>query len=67
MTHLLLSYGLYLLFAAVAMESAGVPIPGETTLITAAFLSTPSQHHYSLWSVIVVAVSGAIVGDNVGY
>ena len=67
MTHLLLSYGLYLLFAAVAIESAGVPIPGETTLITAAFLATPSQHHYSLWSVIVVAASGAIVGDNVGY
>jgi len=66
-THLLLSYGLYLLFAAVAIESAGVPIPGETTLITAAFLATPSQHHYSLWSVIVVAASGAIVGDNVGY
>ncbi len=67
MTHLLLSYGLFLLFAAVAMESAGVPIPGETTLITAAFLATPSQHHYSLWSVIVVAASAAIVGDNVGY
>ena len=67
MTHLLLSYGLFILFAAVAIESAGVPIPGETTLITAAFLATPSQHHYSLWSVIVVAASAAIVGDNVGY
>ena len=67
MTHLLLSYGLFILFAAVAIESAGVPIPGETTLITAAFLATPSQHHYSLWSVMVVAASAAIVGDNVGY
>ncbi len=67
MTHLLLQYGLVLLFAAVAIESAGVPIPGETTLIVAAYLARPEQHRYSLWSVIVVAASGAIVGDNVGY
>jgi membrane protein DedA with SNARE-associated domain len=66
-THLLLQYGLILLFAAVAVESAGVPIPGETTLIVAAYLSRPEQHHYSLVSVIVVAAAGAIVGDNVGY
>jgi len=66
-THLLLQYGLVLLFLAVAVESAGVPIPGETTLIVAAYLSRPEQHHYSLVSVIAVAASGAIVGDNVGY
>lgn len=65
MTHLLLSYGLILLFAAVAIESAGVPVPGETALITAAFLA--SQHHYSIVAVIAVAAAGAIVGDNVGY
>jgi membrane protein DedA with SNARE-associated domain len=64
-THLLLSYGLILLFAAVAIESAGVPVPGETALITAAFLA--SQHHYSIVAVIAVAAAAAIVGDNVGY
>ena len=43
MTHLLVSYGLVLLFLAVAIESAGVPIPGETALVTAAvFASTGS-------------------------
>ena len=67
MTHLLLSYGLILLFAAVAVESAGIPVPGETALIAAAFLATPKQHQYSLVAVIAVAASGAIVGDNVGY
>jgi membrane protein DedA with SNARE-associated domain len=65
MTHLLLTYGLVLLFGAVAIESAGVPIPGEAALITAAFLA--SQGHYSIVWVIVVAATGAIVGDNVGY
>lgn len=67
MTHLLTQYGLWLLFVAVAIESAGVPIPGETTLITAAFLARPEYGDYSLTAVIAVAAAGAIVGDNVGY
>ena len=67
MTKLLLDYGLVLLFAFVAVESAGVPIPGETVLITAAVLARPEHHHYSLYWVIVLAAAGAIVGDNIGY
>ena len=67
MTQLLLDYGLVLLFAFVAIESAGVPIPGETVLITAAVLARPEHHRYSLLSVIVVAAIAAIVGDNIGY
>lgn len=67
MTHLLLTYGLVLLFLAVAIESAGVPVPGETALITAAVFATPQQHRFSIVWVIVVAASAAIVGDNVGY
>src|SRR5579862_744017 len=65
MTHLLNSYGLVILFFAVAIEGAGVPIPGETTLITAAVLS--SNGHWSIELVIVVAAAGAIIGDNTGY
>ena len=67
MTHLLLSYGLVLLFGVVAAESAGVPLPGETALIAAAILATPHHHHYSIVTVIAVAAAAAIVGDNVGY
>ena len=67
MTQLLLDYGLVLLFVFVAVESAGVPIPGETVLITAAVLANPQHHQYSLISVIVVASLAAIVGDNIGY
>lgn len=65
MTHLLISYGLVLLFAVVAAESAGVPLPGETALIAASILA--AQGHYSIVSVIVVAASAAILGDNAGY
>ena len=67
MTHLITSYGLVLLFVLVAMESAGIPIPGETALITAAFLATPQQHRFSIAAVIAVAAVAAIVGDNIGY
>jgi membrane protein DedA with SNARE-associated domain len=66
-THLLLSYGLILLFLVVAGESSGVPLPGETALIAAAILATPKQHHYNIAEVIAVAAAGAIVGDNIGY
>jgi membrane protein DedA with SNARE-associated domain len=64
-THLVTQYGLLLLFAAVALESSGVPVPGETTLIAAAVLARLG--HFSLWSVIVVAALAAIIGDNIGY
>ena len=65
MTHLLISHGLILLFGFVAIESAGVPLPGETAVITAAVLA--SEGHYSIVAVIAVAAAGAIVGDNIGY
>jgi membrane protein DedA with SNARE-associated domain len=64
-THLLESYGLALLFVLVAIESAGVPVPGESALIAAALLAT--RGHYSIVAVIAVAAAGAIFGDNVGY
>ncbi|HEY3184663.1 MAG TPA: DedA family protein [Gaiellaceae bacterium] len=65
MSNLLLEHGLILLFALVAMESAGVPLPGETALIAAAILA--ERGHYSIVAVIAVAASAAIAGDNVGY
>jgi membrane protein DedA with SNARE-associated domain len=64
-TKLLLDYGLVLLFVLVALESTGVPLPGETALIAASVLA--SQGHYSIVAVIAVAATGAIVGDNAGY
>jgi membrane protein DedA with SNARE-associated domain len=64
-TDLLISYGLVLLFALIAAESAGVPLPGETALIAAAILA--ERGHYSIVWVIVVAAAAAIIGDNIGY
>ena len=58
-------FGYPLLFVLVMSESAGVPIPGETSLITAAVLA--SQGKLEIELVIAVAAAAAIVGDNIGY
>jgi membrane protein DedA with SNARE-associated domain len=49
----------------VGVESMGVPLPGETTLIAAALLA--SQGELDLVWVIGAASLGAIIGDSVGY
>jgi membrane protein DedA with SNARE-associated domain len=64
-THLLLDYGLVLLFLLVAIESAGIPLPGETALIAAGVLA--HDHFGGIVWVIAVAAAAAIVGDNIGY
>jgi membrane protein DedA with SNARE-associated domain len=62
----LLAHGLFILFVLVAVESAGVPLPGETALIAAGVLAHNGEFH-SIETVIVVAALAAIIGDNVGY
>jgi membrane protein DedA with SNARE-associated domain len=64
-TGLLHDYGLFLLFALVAAESIGVPLPGETALIAAAVLA--GRHQLNIGAVIAVAAAAAIIGDNIGY
>jgi membrane protein DedA with SNARE-associated domain len=65
MEHLLVTAGLGLLFVFVMLESAGVPLPGETALIVAAILA--SRGNYAIWQVIAIAAAAAILGDNGGY
>ena len=59
------SIGLPALFALVLGESAGLPLPGETALIVSGGLAADGQ--VSLWAVIAVAATAAIIGDMVGY
>jgi membrane protein DedA with SNARE-associated domain len=60
-THL----GYLVLFALVGAESLGIPLPGETALITGGVLARHGR--FSIELVIAAAAAGAIVGDNVGY
>jgi membrane-associated protein len=57
--------GYPVLFGLVAIETMGVPVPGETALITAAIVA--SRGRLSIELVIVLAASAAILGDNVGF
>ncbi len=60
------TYGLWVLFAAVMLESMGIPVPGETAVVTAAIYAG-STRHMSVTSVVLVAATAAIIGDNIGY
>jgi membrane protein DedA with SNARE-associated domain len=48
------------------LESMGVPMPGETALVTAALYSA-TTHQVSILSVVSAAAVAAIIGDNLGY
>ena len=59
------TYGYLAIFVVVGMESAGIPMPGETVLVTAAILA--GEGTLRIYGVIGAAAAGAIVGDNCGY
>src|SRR5690349_19392513 len=60
------AYGLWVLFGLVMLESMGIPLPGETALVTAA-LYAGSTHQIGIAWVVLVATAAAVVGDNIGY
>ena len=63
---LLATYGYLAVFLFVGVESIGVPVPGETMLVTAAIYAGTTGRLSIFW-VIVASSAGAIVGDNIGY
>jgi membrane protein DedA with SNARE-associated domain len=63
---LLVQFGPWAVFVLVALESAGIPLPGETILVTAAIIAGRS-HEGSIAEIIALAAAGAIFGDNIGF
>ncbi len=59
-------YGYWAVGAALLMENAGIPVPGETILLLASFLAY-SQHELRLPWIIAVATLAATLGDNLGF
>ena len=55
----------YILPAIIGLESMGIPSPGETALVLAAVLA--SQGKLEIWLVLLIGITSAIVGDNIGY
>src|SRR6202011_3143365 len=60
------SYGYMAIFGIIMLESAGIPLPGETILVAAAIYAG-SQHTLDIRLIIATAAAAAIVGDNIGY
>jgi membrane protein DedA with SNARE-associated domain len=58
-------YGVFAVSLILALESLGLPLPGETLLIFASVLA----HHgeISLPALLIFAWAGSVLGDNVGY
>jgi membrane protein DedA with SNARE-associated domain len=59
-------YGYWVVAAIVALESIGLPVPGETTLIAAAIYAG-TTHRLSIALVILAAIIGAVAGDSIGF
>jgi len=64
----LAAYGYPALFVLVLLENAGVPLPGETALLAAGFLSSPAGgERLRLPAVVAVGFVAAVLGDNLGF
>jgi membrane protein DedA with SNARE-associated domain len=66
LTGLIASHGYVVVATVVALESMGLPLPGETTLVAAAVYAG-TTHQLNIGLVIGAAALGAIGGDNIGY
>src|SRR5258708_32827316 len=60
------TYGPWIIFGIVSLESAGVPLPGETILVAAALLAATTGQ-ISIVVVVLASAAGAIVGGGIGY
>lgn len=58
-------YGYFAVFTLVCLECLGVPIPGETALVTAAIFA--GEGALSIFGVIGAATLAAIIGGSIGY
>ena len=66
LNHIIANYGYLAIFLLVAAESLGIPLPGETALITAGIYAG-TTHRLSPWLIFAVAAAAAIIGDNIGF
>ena len=63
---LIAMHGLWIVAVVIGLESMGLPLPGETVLVTASVYAGATGN-LSLTGVIVAAVAGAVIGDSLGF
>jgi membrane protein DedA with SNARE-associated domain len=64
--HLIATYGYGVVMLFVGIEGVGIPLPGETTLITAAIIAGTSRE-LDIFGVVLASIGGALIGDNLGF
>jgi membrane protein DedA with SNARE-associated domain len=62
---LFVAYGYWIVFTAILLDNAGLPIPGELLLV--AFGIAARSGHLDLAIGLAVAAAAALAGDSVGY
>lgn len=62
---LLRQWGYLVIFAAMLLENAGLPLPGETITLIGGYAAGSGQLQMPL--VIAAAAGGAILGDTIGF
>ncbi|HIW28925.1 MAG TPA: DedA family protein [Candidatus Luteococcus avicola] len=61
-------YAVYLVIGLlVGVESIGIPVPGETAIITATIASRVSTAGFGPVGIGLAAIVGAVIGDSIGY
>src|SRR5271170_2480706 len=65
MVHLVARYGYVVVALLVGAEGVGIPLPGETALLTAAALA--ARGHLSFLGVVIASAIGVALGGMGGY
>src|SRR3712207_8915307 len=65
MLSLIERYGYLIVFLGVMLEGVGLPLPGETVLITAGALA--HRGSLTLWESMAMGSLGAVMGGQAGY
>ena len=60
------THGYWLVFAFILLESAGIPLPGETALVAVAVYAGASGQ-LDINAIALAACCAAILGDNLGF
>jgi membrane protein DedA with SNARE-associated domain len=64
--HFISIYGVWLVAVFIALESIGVPLPAEASLMAAAFFAARTNE-LDIWMLIATGISAAIIGDILGF
>jgi len=64
--HVLHDYGYAAIFAVIGLENIGLPLPGETILITSAIFAA-TTHELNVVGIVVIAAVSAFAGSVSGF